>query len=176
MRNNQIVMGGDSAASSDFHITRYAQPKVFQVNDQLLLGFAGSFRQADILRHKLEVDPFEGRDLHGYLATHVVDKIRKLAKKNGLTNDDSGPLLLGIRKKLFVVDVDYHIGQCRDPYAAIGCASEYALGAFHSMKTLGKLKTRKLPDMKDICRTALKAAAHLSPHVCSPFHLAHMEC
>src|ERR1019366_6351782 len=76
--------------------------------------------------------------------------------------ESGGTFLVGTHGRLFEVSSDYQIGEPADPYAAVGCGSEVALGALHA--TGGSKMT---PHQR--LEAALAAAERFSNGVRGPF-------
>lgn len=131
-----VWIGSDSAASNGYAVTLRRDPKVWRVGE-FVIGIAGSFRMADLLRYRLEPPPLpDGEDLHRYMATAFVDAIRTLFKDGGFGQqingeDCGGQFLVGIRGRLFHIDPDFQVGEKDADYDAIGAGAPYALGALH---------------------------------------------
>jgi ATP-dependent protease HslVU (ClpYQ) peptidase subunit len=104
------------------------------------------------------------------MATDFVQAVRECLRDGGYARNDSGSeqggvFLVGIRGRLYRIDVDYQIGRSVDNYEAVGSGEEFALGAMFA--------SAHLPP-EERARLALEAAAHHSSAVCPPFHI--MSC
>lgn len=161
-----IHMGADSAASNSYAIRTRKDPKIFKVGE-FIFGFCGSFRMGQILGYKF--DPPEHRPDHSiekYMHTKFIDHIRDIFHSNGYAKVENGQesgglFLVGYRGRLFAVEADFQIEELVQPYNAIGCGSEIALGSLFS--TTDVQSPRKRIEM------ALKAAEAFSIGVRPPF-------
>jgi ATP-dependent protease HslVU (ClpYQ) peptidase subunit len=164
-----VVIGADSAGVAGYSITVRADTKVFR-NSEYVMGFTGSFRMGQLLRYSLIPPLPENWDVDRFMATDFVQAVRECLRDGGYARNDSGSeqggvFLVGIRGRLYRIDVDYQIGRSVDNYEAVGSGEEFALGAMFA--------SAHLPP-EERARLALEAAAHHSSAVCPPFHI--MSC
>lgn len=164
--DGKVWLGADSATTWDstrLEIT--SNPKVFRVGP-FLVGSAGSGRTQRILRHGW-TPPKRGKaGLEQYIATTVVDSIRRAlfeggaAEKQNNVEDAGGDILLGYRGHLFRVDSDYTVDEAKAPYNAVGCGCHVVLGAMYA---------NKAAPPKQRILTALRAAQEFNWGVRGPF-------
>lgn len=165
VEGGKVWMGADSATTWDnTRIQVTSNPKVFRVGP-FLVGSSGSGRTQRILRHGW-TPPKRGKlPLERYVATTVVDSIRKalsdggVAEKKDNVEDAAGDVLLGYRGHLFRMDSDYNVDEARAPYDAVGCGAPVALGAMYALKAPAKQRIL----------TALRAAQEFNWGVRGPF-------
>jgi hypothetical protein len=167
----KVMLAGDSAGTADHHVVVRKDPKVF-VRGPFAFGCCGSFRAMQLLRYSLPViaQP-PGMDPHELMVTAFIDAVRALFKDGGIGHSEDGvdtghSFLVGFAGRLFEVEEDYQVGESGDPYAAVGCGREYALGSLHA-------SARRAPRQRLIA--ALDAAAKFSGAVRGPYLFAEAE-
>lgn len=162
---SDIWIGGDSACVNGWNLTVCRDPKVFQ-RGEFLFGATSSFRMMQLIQYSLKIVPQKARQsMDAYLRTVFVDALRECLSGGGYATkknevETAGTFLVGYRGRLFRVDSDYQVLESRDAYNAVGCGSNYALGALHATKG-AQAKSRIL--------TALRAAERMSAGVRGPF-------
>ena len=167
-------MGGDSAAvdTDTFRCVIMRDPKVFKLQDQFLIGFAGSYRFGQLLCYKfIPPEKSEGQDDYEFMVTDFMDSLRNLMKNEGVVKvsdsveslDEMGALI-GFNGKLYNLDEDFQIGEMVLPYCSIGSGADFAFG---SLETSFQLSKRMSPRKRVLM--ALGAAAAFSATVSSPF-------
>ena len=161
-----IYFGGDSVAVNSYSKTVKRDPKVFKKGD-MLFGTCGSVRMRQLLRYRLDIPVYTGGDLMEYLVNDFIDAVRQCFKQEGFAREEKGreeggKFLLGFQRELFYVDHEYDIGRLADPYHAIGCADDIALGSLYSTAHGGFEPLQRL-------EIALRAAEYHNTDVCSPF-------
>lgn len=162
-------MAGDAAATTGMDISRRADEKVFQ-NGEFLIGFAGSFRTGQLLKHAL-VPPKQkkGQDDMNFMVTTFIDAVRELQREKGSMRKDSeeessnAAFLVGYKGKLYEVDSDFQVAVPHEEYDAIGSGSQIALGALYATRELMS------NDPEQRMRLALEAAAEYNTGVRAPF-------
>ena len=162
-----VYIGGDSAGVSELDLRVRADRKVFQVGPYAF-GFTSSFRMGQLLRYALTPPtPAEDVDLERFMATDFVNSVRNTLKAGGYATKDKevesgGTFLVGVRGRLFTVFSDYQVGEGVDPFAAVGCGDQIAMGSLFS--TSGKPAVERI-------QLALHAAERFSAGVRGPFHI-----
>ena len=165
VHNNNVYIGGDSAASSGTSICIRKDKKVFQ-NGPFIMGFTNSFRMGQLLHYKFVPPAQEVKDDLEYMTTSFIDNVRTCFSMNGFSFDkeddsDGGVFLVGYKGVLYVVDSDFQVGLPSTPYYAIGCGTDLALGSLFS--TVGKSAEKRIV-------MALEAASEFSSAVSPPFY------
>lgn len=160
-----VYIGGDSAGVSGYSMTVRADSKVFAVGPYLM-GFTTSFRMGQLIRYSLAAPEPDG-DLERFMSTAFIDAVRDCLKDGGWAKkendrEEGGTFLVGVRGRLFTVEDDYQVGVSVDPYAAVGCGDELALGALYATA-----RSRMSPQRRVL--TALRAAERYSAGVRGPF-------
>ena len=165
VRAGQVWIGADSAASTDDLVSIRA-PKLFRLGG-LLVGFAGSYRAAQILQYGVEL-PEASTPALEWLATAFVDVLRTAHRRGGAMRLDAGldgntiELLVGYRGGLFEVDGDYAVAEVHD-YAAVGSGAPLAIGALAA--------TPKILNPVNRLERALDVAERHCPSVRGPFSI-----
>lgn len=164
VRSGRVWIGADSAATSDDLIATRA-PKVFRAGP-LLVGFAGSYRSAQVLEHGLEVpSQADGQSDLAWLSTTFLDALRQAQRRAGAIRRDAEvdgsatAYLIGYRGALYELDGEYAIGVVGE-YAAIGSGGAVALGSLHATPALSPRRR---------VEAALEAAACHCVGVRAPF-------
>ena len=160
-----VIIGGDSAAVGGLDIRTRTDPKVF-TNGPFLIGFTSSFRMGQLLRfrlHPAKQDP--DIDDYEYMATVFIDAVREClgdygAKEVNNSVDSGGAFLVGYRGRLYEIDSDFQVGTYADGFSAVGCGTDFALGAL-------AVNEGKKPHAR--VQQALEVAERFSAGVCGPF-------
>ncbi len=139
---NDIFMGSDSAGIMGYSLQRRSDEKVF-VKNNMIFGFAGSFRMGQILRYSFDIPKKkEDETDYGFLCSKFVDDLIECFKKKGFATvednevSSSGSFLIGFNGALYEVEGDFQVGKVLGNFNSIGAAYEIALGA---MSILDKL-------------------------------------
>lgn len=170
VEKGKVYMGADSAGVAGLRVNVRADSKIFTVGDdpQMLIGVCGSFRVRDLLAHSFDPPGINTENLAEYMVREFVEAVRHLLHNAGVSvkedNEESIPaaFIVGFRGRLFTIETDLQVGESSDPFHAVGCGEEIALGSLHSTAGLG-IKPRER-----ILR-ALRASARYSGGVCAPF-------
>lgn len=161
VHKGKVYIGADSLGSDGFTQTIRKEPKVFK-NGEFLIGCTSSFRMIDLLKWKFNPPTVKDGNLHKFMVTDFVDSVRKLFVDNGYCIDSgdwkSGSFLVGVKGRLFSIDVDFQVYE--QDYSSVGSGCYHALGSFYTSK-------RNSP-VKDI-EKALEAAEHFVTSVKRPF-------
>jgi hypothetical protein len=164
----RVWMGGDSAGFAGTSLTVRADEKVFR-NGPFLIGASGSFRMSNLVRYALDVPQMDpAADADRWMVTIFVDALRKTLDRGGHSSKEhnsesiDGQFLVGYRGQLYIVESDYQVGRFRDPFGAIGCAADVALGALYVTR-------RQRGSQKARLRHALEASERFSSGVRGPF-------
>lgn len=168
VQDGKIYMGADSAGVAGYSLMVRRDPKIYRVDNKMLIGFTSSFRMGQLLGYAL-VLPEHHSDVHieRYMATSFIDAVRTCLKTGGYAKrenevESGGTFLVGYRSELFLIDSDFQIGKSAHPYGAVGCGADLALGALHAtvMGALGP---------QERLQAALTAAEEFSAGVRRPF-------
>ena len=166
VHDGAVYLAGDSAGCSGWDLTVRADPKVF-ANGSYVMGFTASFRMGQLLRYAFTPPEPETGDLHRFMCTSFTDALRQCLKDGGWAEKDKeresgGTFLAGTRGHLFFFADDYQVGEPADPYTAVGCGANVALGALHATEGRGMPPGKRLD-------AALSAAERFSNGVRGPF-------
>lgn len=166
IHEGRVHLAGDSAATSGWDLSLKPDGKVFTTGPYAL-GFAGSLRAAQLVQYATDLPTPEG-DLTRFLATTFVNALRACLKEGGHSRSDCERestelnLLVGVHGRLFKVFGDYTVGEGSQPFAAVGCGEDFALGALHATEGLGWKPKQRL-------KAALAAAEWFSAGVRGPY-------
>ncbi len=165
-----ILAGADSAAGMGEEIYRLDEPKVF-VREPYLLGYCGSLRIGQILRHRVELpEPPESEDLTPFLVRELVPAVRRAVEEEGAAGEgkaflgEKTVILIGWRGKLWTLGTDLSIFPAGADFVAIGSGRPRSYGAFHALAAAGVEPARRRLEL------ALEAAAAYTSNVRAPFH------
>jgi hypothetical protein len=161
-------MGADSAGVTGLSLAVRRDPKIYRVGD-FLFGFTSSFRMGQLLGYKFNPPQHHGEwSIELYMTTYFIDALRDTLKSGGCARTDNGAevageFLVGYRGHIFRVCSDYQVGENMEPFDAVGCGAELALGALHA--------TRDNSNPNDRVIMALEAAEAFSAGVRRPFRV-----
>lgn len=133
-KENNVIIGGDSAGVLGLDISIRKDSKVFKIKD-FIIGCCGSFRMMQLLKHSFKPPRVSGKPLELYMATKFVDEMRRCFKEGGYLYSDKGVekggvILVGYKNRLFKIESDFQVGETYWEYDAIGCGRQLALGSF----------------------------------------------
>jgi len=182
-----VYMGGDSAGVEGLRIGVRADEKVFYLNEKstwrrldprellkpidrlVVMGFTSSFRMGQLLQYNLKLPNgmANTKDLYGFMVTDFIGAVRTTLKEGGYAKvddnrEEGGTFLVGLRGRLFCVEDDFQVGENIEPYHAVGCGSDLALGSMYATGKMG------LPPRERVL-LALEAAETWSAGVRQPF-------
>lgn len=172
----KIYMGADSAGSTfSGQIATRTDKKVF-MNGEVMVGICGSFRMRDILQYHVTFPTYNPKIYSPleYANHEIAEKAREAFKSRGLTlvenNEESfgGSFIVGFRKKLFIVECDFQVGEVETPYVAVGSGGDIASGSLFTTQRLN------IPPV-DRLHLALNAAAYANAFVRGPFYISQLE-
>ena len=167
VHDGTVYMGADSAGVSGLALAVRRDPKIYRVGE-FLFGFTSSFRMGQLLGYKVSPPQHHGEwDADRYMTTVFIDALRDTFKTGGYARTDNGAevageFLVGYRGRIFRVCSDYQVCENVEPFDAIGCGAELALGALHA--------TRDKPPADRVVM-ALEAAEAFSAGVRRPFRV-----
>jgi ATP-dependent protease HslVU (ClpYQ) peptidase subunit len=164
----KIWLGADSAASRDDEISCRADSKVFQSGD-FLFGFSGSFRIGQLLRYAFKPPKQYNKPDMEYMVVDFIDSLRLLLDEKGTLLKESASdhhdseIIVGFRRKLYLIESDFNISIPFENYVASGSGSAFALGALSVLDNMPTIS----PALK--IESALKASAQHCCSVRAPF-------
>lgn len=164
-KNNNVIIGGDCAASANSNVFQRKDKKVFR-NGEFVIGCTTSFRMIQLLQYSFIPPKINNKNIHKYMCTDFIDEVRKCFSEGGFLqryqdgDEKGGSFLVGYKDRLFKIDSDFQVGENKMEYDSIGSGSDFALG---SLFTSSNLEPKKRVIM------ALKSAEYLSMGVLSPF-------
>lgn len=167
--NGKVYIGGDSQGTNGYlnKVIR-SDEKVF-IKDEFIFGFAGSYRMGQILRYCLTIpEQTKKQDDYEFLCSDFITAVTKAFKDGGFLETKDGVnkggfFLLGYRGKLYNVQSDFQVARSYDPYDAIGCGQDFAMGSIYQ----SILQETDSPE--NIITMALDASCHFSAGVGSPY-------
>ncbi len=159
-------MGCDSAGVGGYSRSNRLDPKIYRVDEKMLVGFTTSFRMGQLLRYmELDTDTI-GADPYRWMVASFVPQVRTLFKDGGFASTENGvetggAFLVGHAGRLYEISTDFQVGESAEDYAAVGCGDREALSALHVTRGVAGLQWR--------AEIALDAAAYLNSGVRGPF-------
>lgn len=170
-KNNNVVIGGDSAGVTDLNVTLRKDGKVFK-NGEFVIGCTSSFRMIQLLKYSFKPPEVYNKEVHEYMCTDFINEVRKTFETGGYLqtfkegDEKGGTFLIGYKNRLFKIDSDFQVAETIQGYDACGCGEEYALGSiYNTTKT----------NVESIVKDALKCAENFSGAVRRPFTIYHTE-
>jgi len=172
-----VVIGSDSAATAEDALELHTAaadsgPKVFAHPAGFMVGFCGSFRVGQLVRHCFSVVPaLKSQEPMAYLVGPFTKALRKCLKDSGCLETENGietmdaSLLLAYKNKLYVIQSDFQVSEPFHGYTAIGSGSAAALGSLYANKDLGVISAY------DAALAAMLAAESVTPSVRGPFYV-----
>ncbi len=167
---DKVWMGADRLGVNGYLMTwNKATDKVFKTGP-FVIGCCGYPRVSQLVKYKLGLKDDPRKEAHEFMCVDFVDKMRTVLNDNGAKiidkNEDSVSvgswLLISFRGQLYEVQPNFQVEQRTEPYDAIGCGAELALGSLHE-SSRSKLKP------KERIIRALKCAENFSAGVRGPF-------
>jgi ATP-dependent protease HslVU (ClpYQ) peptidase subunit len=168
----KVIMGGDSAGVAGLSLSVRKDRKVFKRKDHggtiWLFGFTSSFRMGELIQFNLRLPAVKAdeKDLYKFMVTKFIPALRSCLKKGGWAKKDkeqekSGFFLVGLKGRIFHIQSDYQVAESIDPYYAVGCGDDLALGSLYT--------SQNEPNPKKRIQLALEAAQKFSAGVREPF-------
>lgn len=167
-KTNKVIIGADSAASTNDSVVIRKDTKVFK-KGAFVIGCTSSFRMIQLLRFKLVLPDINDKDIYEYLCTDFIDAVRECFSEGGFLQKDKdnqelgGQFLVGYKDRLFMVDSDFQVAESDNDYSCIGCGESYAMGALYAVEN------EEINAYEKVYK-ALHAAALFSPFVGEPFY------
>ncbi len=142
---NKIHIAADSLASADYTKSFRKDRKVFKINDEIIIGFAGSFRMGQLLQYSqiegglytLQV-PDEPDYVYEFMVNDFINRTRLIFEDGGFLKkinevEEGGEFIVGLRGRVFTIYDDFQVEENDCPYSAIGCGAETAMGALMAL-------------------------------------------
>lgn len=181
----RVWMGGDSAgvAYPNGDLTSRADEKVF-FNGDFLIGFCGSFRQGQVLRHVFQPPrvPAGCPNLDAWMTTRFVDELRVCLKAAGVaqttdgaeTTDQTSSFLVAYRDRLWELHADYSLASSRDGLMGAGTGGKYAAATLYTLNRLRRAAPgASIDEPRARLEYALLVAEHFNGGVRAPFVIHH---
>jgi ATP-dependent protease HslVU (ClpYQ) peptidase subunit len=171
--NQCVIIGADSAGSTEAIIIPRKDTKVFKVGD-FVIGCTSSFRMAQLLRFSLNLPRIYDKDIYEYMCTDFINSVRDCFGQGGYLQRDpdgqeqGGGFLVGYKDRLFTVYDDFQVEESLHNYSATGSGYEYAFGALHVYDELQE--TLKLSANETVLRV-LESVSVFDPKVSAPFNV-----
>jgi len=171
-----IWIGADSASIQGWDMVLRKDAKVFrrlyggEQQEPMVIGFTGSYRMGQILQYEMtleDLDLYTDAAAMDYMVQSFIPAAREALRKGGALAYENGEercheFLVGFRGHLYYIGRDFQVGEPQDPFIAVGCGAQAAMGAMVVLKY-----TEAAPRTKIVA--ALGAAEHLNIGVRKPF-------
>jgi len=174
-KTNNIHIGSDSLASDSHTQTVMTDSKIFMLGE-MIIGFAGSFRSAQLLRHAMALPGREeSQEDMEYLVTSFLQSVRIAFMDGGIlrtqegVEEFDGEFIIGYRGKVYHLQGDFSLLHSIDDFMAIGEGGEAAGAVLYATKNMKNLKPT------DRLTLALDAASYQITSVKPPFHLKSVD-
>jgi ATP-dependent protease HslVU (ClpYQ) peptidase subunit len=172
--NDIVYIGGDSASCAECSIQIIKTPKVFKKGG-LLLGVSGSPRLQDVLQYNFDFPEDVTSEPLEYLNRDFVPALRECLAENGVLEVENeiesseSWVLVGYKKRLFILESNFHVAESNKSYDAVGCGASEAMGSLHTLESIDEICDTSwfYPEMK--IKIALEASAEFNCHVRGPF-------
>ena len=168
IEKEKVYIGADSASVAGLHTILTKNPKVFKKED-FVIGCTSSFRMIQLLKYSFYPPEMDDRDdLHRYMCIDFIEAVKQCFREGGYMmkttegEDKGGVFLVGFQGRLFTIYDDFQVHESIEPYAAIGCGTEYAMGSLNTTLDMRMKSEKRL-------LKALEAAERHSGGVLSPF-------
>jgi ATP-dependent protease HslVU (ClpYQ) peptidase subunit len=168
--NGGVYMGCDSAGVGGYSRVNRVDPKIYKVGE-MLIGFTTSFRMGQLLGYSLTA-PKHHADvtIEHYMTVEFVNAVRDCLKAGGWAEKEKdqergGNFLVAYRGRIFEMEGDYQVGERAEPYNAVGCGFDLALGSFYASQRSEGMAA------KDRVQLALETASAFSAGVHPPFRI-----
>jgi len=168
-----IYMGCDSAGVGGYKRANRLDPKIYRVSG-MLIGFTTSFRMGQLLGYSLTLPKHHADDpVENWMATEFINAVRTCLKTGGWAEKEKdqergGTFLVAYRGHIFCVMSDFQVGENAEPYNAVGCGEDLALGSLftsHGVVVAPRMRVRR----------ALEAAGAFSAGVYPPFRIEELH-
>lgn len=176
-----IYMGCDSAGVGGYSRMNRVDPKIYRVGE-MLIGFTTSFRMGQLLGHSLTL-PRHHADVppETFMTTTFINAVRDCLKAGGWAEKEKeqergGTFLAAYRGRIFEIEGDYQVGERVEPYSAVGCGFDLALGSLYTSAKFNEAVGEKSAlHGKERVRLALEATAAFSAAVHGPFRIEELR-
>jgi len=165
----KIYFGADSVGVQDSNLFPRKDEKII-VKGDFIFGVAGSFRLRDILKYSFIPPKKTCKDVMEYMCTSFVEGLQNCLKEKGVLHIAEGVkemdshILLGYKRRIFLIDCDFQIAESSEPYMVIGSCELITLGALAVL-----IKTKKSPERKIL--EALEISGRYDGVIRGPFKI-----
>lgn len=139
-----VLLAADSLSVGGWDAIVRKDPKLFQINAHLAIGFTTSYRMGQILRYHLDeqhvlTDTLTAYvDLYEWTAMVFVPRAREVLAAHGYTKvesqrEEGGTFLLGVGDRLLRIESDFAVTDSTEGILATGCGADYAIGAMYAL-------------------------------------------
>jgi 20S proteasome alpha/beta subunit len=166
-----IVMGAESGATEGVLSHRKADPKVWNVNEQIAIGFSGSIRHSNVFRRVNLAERLNGIEIE-HMADLLGEIFRPIVDPH-TTEKRYGYCLIAVGREIFRLDSETGVIRIECDYSALGGGEEVAIGAMYASTRLDADIGAELPDDEEARQRISIALDATCEHVCAhrgPYH------
>jgi hypothetical protein len=192
---NKIFIGSDSIVLEEETSKKFVttQPKVFELDNGLVIGFVGPWRLGQVLRYGIvspsnEISisslklPKDRHENFEFMVKKFVPQLIQVLEAANITSlegalpEFEGSILVAWKNNLFLIDSIFQVFEIEDFYTAIGGADDISIG---SLATFFEMNLASLPEpvlvddeetlYKNALMTALCISEKYYASVQSPF-------
>lgn len=138
----KVWIGGDSAATNNFHGSECRKDsKVFALGD-FLIGCCNSFRVAQVIEYIFQPPAqMVGEEGLAYMIRQFIPELRHCLHETGACDeratDFEGSAIVCWNGEIYTVESDFHVGRSSVGYQSIGSGYQLALGSLYSTEGVG---------------------------------------
>jgi len=159
------VFASDSAATNSDRIWILKEGKFFRLNNDLVIGSAGSVREIQIVKFGLSVPNWEHAETDEHFMYRLANAIKselvdRLANKDD--KDCESSFIVCYKNRLFSFAKDFQIVEYSNPFEAIGSGQYYAIGGMEAMIQSG------VSDPMVIAKKSVEIAIKYDPWTVGP--------
>lgn len=107
-------------------------PKIVEVGDYVIAG-AGISRYCDVIMYGWQPPAYDGTDGYQFMVSKFIPEMKKAHDDCGYTlkDDDTFQFIVGLDKKLYLINYDYSVSRTDSKVYGIGTGAQYAIGALY---------------------------------------------
>lgn len=169
-----VWMGADSASfdTATYDARPIAPTKLF-CRAGYVIGYAGSFRAGQILKHNVEYpdvswlksQEYSPEITEAFFVKYFVESVKHAFSVYGFQNteEETSAFMVATGQALVTIEPDFNVSIYHGP-AAVGTGAPYALGSLYTSAGAGLSAEARI-------RLALESAAEYNASVAPPFHI-----
>lgn len=130
----EMYFGADTCIGyGNFTIDKVDDKIISFPEQELVIGFAGSWYPIQLIKHNIEIPDYEeGSDIMSYMVKEFVPMISSIVEGT-ISETTALGILIGFKGRLFEVDEQFCVTEPSLHYHAIGSGDRHAIGCLHTM-------------------------------------------